>query len=85
MLLASFGMNQSMSRRGNCWDNAPMESFFDTLKTELIGDRIFEDISEARSTIFEWIEVFYNRKRMHSALGYLSPTCFEEKYLALAA
>ena len=74
-LLKSFGMNQSMSRRGNCWDNAPMESFFDTLKTELIGERVFEDINEARSTIFEWIEVFYNRKRMHSALGYVSPTC----------
>ncbi len=84
-LTKSFGMIQSMSRRGNCWDNAPMESFFDTLKTELIDNRIFEDINEARSTIFEWIEVFYNRKRLHSALGYLSPTCFEEKYLALAA
>lgn len=84
-LMKSFGMNQSMSRRGNCWDNAPMESFFDTLKTELIDDHIFEDINEARSTIFEWIEVFYNRRRMHSALGYVSPACFEEKYLALAA
>jgi len=54
-LVKSFGMIQSMSRRGNCWDNAPMESFFDTLKTELIDNRIFEDIHEARSTIFEWI------------------------------
>ena len=83
--LQSFGMIQSMSGRGNCWDNAPMESFFDTLKTELIDGRIFENVNEARSVVFEWIEVFYNRKRMHSALGYLSPTCFEKKYLALAA
>ncbi len=84
-LIKSFGMLQSMSRRRDCWDNAPMESFFDTLKTELIENRTFDDINEARSTVFEWIEVFYNRKRIHSALGYLSPACFEEKYLALAA
>jgi putative transposase len=84
-LIKSFHMIQSMSRRGDCWDNAPMESFFDTLKTELIDNRIFEDIDEAKTMIFEWIEVFYNRKRIHSALGYLSPACFEEKYLAKAA
>ena len=74
-----------MSRRGNCGDNAPMESFFDSLKTELIDNRVFENLSEAKSTVFEWIEVFYNRKRIHSALGYVSPACFEKKYLALAA
>ncbi len=62
-----------------------MERFFDTIKTELIDSRLFEDINEARSSIFEWIEVFYNRKRMHSALGYLAPACFEQKYLAVAA
>jgi putative transposase len=84
-LIKSFNMTQSMSRRGDCWDNAPMESFFDSLKTELIGDCVFENVHEAKTTIFEWIEVFYNRKRIHSALGYLSPACFEEKYLALAA
>ncbi len=84
-LIKSFHMTQSMSRRGDCWDNAPMESFFDSLKTELIENRTFEDVQEAKTTIFEWIEVFYNRKRIHSALGYLSPACFEEKYLALAA
>lgn len=84
-LMKSLGMIQSMSRRGNCWDNAPMESFFDSLKTELIGNKIFEDINEAKSKIFEWIEVFYNRKRIHSSLGYISPACFEEKYLAKAA
>jgi len=84
-LIKSFKMIQSMSRRGDCWDNAPMESFFDTLKTELIDNQIFEDVHEAKTIIFEWIEVFYNRKRIHSALGYLSPSCFEEKYLARAA
>jgi putative transposase len=84
-LIKSFDMTQSMSRRGNCWDNAPMESFFDSLKTELIGNRVFEDLNMAKSTVFEWIEVFYNRQRTHSALGYISPACFEEKYLALAA
>ena len=84
-LMKSFHMVQSMSRRGNCWDNAPMESFFDTLKTELIDNQIFEDVHEAKTIIFEWIEIFYNRKRLHSALRYLSPACFEEKYLALAA
>lgn len=84
-LIKSFQMVQSMSRRGNCWDNAPMERFFDTLKTELIDNQIFEDVHEAKTIIFEWIEVFYNRKRLHSALGYLSPACFEEKYLAMAA
>lgn len=84
-LSESFGITQSMSRSGDCWDNAPIESFFDTLKTELIDDRVFEDVREAKSIIFEWIEVFYNRKRIHSALGYLSPACCEEKYLAQAA
>jgi transposase InsO family protein len=83
--IKSFKMIQSMSRRGDCFDNAPIESFFDTLKTELIENRIFEDVHEAKSTIFEWIEVFYNRKRIHSALGYISPACFEEKCLAQAA
>jgi putative transposase len=83
-LINSFQMTQSMSRRGNCWDNAPMESFFDTLKTELIDNKIFASVYETKTMIFEWIEVFYNRKRLHSALWYLSPACFEEKYLALA-
>lgn len=84
-LVKSFNMIQSMSRRGDCWDNAPMESFFNSLKTELVDNCVFEDVHEAKTKIFEWIEVFYNRKRIHSALGYLSPVCFEEKYLALAA
>lgn len=67
---------QSMSRKGNCWDNAPMESFFDTLKSEFVHHQIFKSKDEAKSKIFEWIEVFYNRQRIHSSLGYKSPTCF---------
>lgn len=67
----------SMSRKGNCWDNAPMESFFSRLKVELIYAELFESIAAAKSAIFEYIEVFYNRKRRHSALGYVSPVEYE--------
>ena len=84
-LATSYGMVQSMSRKGNCWDNAPMESFFDSLKTEGVGDKIFTSAQEAKSFIFEWVEVFYNRERLHSSLGYLSPASFEEKSMAEAA
>jgi putative transposase len=70
----------SMSRRANCWDNAVAESFFGTLKTELIHPRIFSTIAIARTVIAEWIEVFYNRQRIHSTIGYLSPVQFEEDY-----
>ena len=66
-----------MSRRGDCWDNAPMESFFATLKKELIYHEDYQTRAEARRSIFEYIEVFYNRVRRHSALGYLSPADFE--------
>ena len=83
--LTSYGMIQSMSRKANCWDNAPMESFFDSLKTELISKKVFETIDEAKSSIFEWIEIFYNKKRLHSALGYVSPACFEQRIMAKAA
>lgn len=76
---------QSMSRRGNCWDNAPMESFFDTLKCEHVSSKIFENVDEARQSIFEWIEVFYNRIRIHSSLGYKSPTCVHESSMAKAS
>jgi putative transposase len=69
----------SMSRKGNCWDNAPMESFFSRLKVELIYAECFESIAADRSAIFEYIEVFYNRKRRHSALGYLSPADYERR------
>lgn len=70
----------SMSRRGNCWDNAVAESFFGTLKTESIHPTTFLTRTVAKTTIAEWIEVFYNRQRLHSTIGYLSPVQFEEQY-----
>lgn len=76
-LLAANQMLQSMSRKGNVWDNAVMESFFATLKTECIPREGYATREEARRAIFEWIEIFYNRQRSHSTLGYLSPTQFE--------
>ena len=69
----------SMSRKGNCWDNAVAESFFHTLKTELTHHEDFETREEAKQVIFEYIEVFYNRQRKHSANGYLAPYMYEEK------
>ena len=69
----------SMSRRANCYDNAHMESFWGTLKAELLAGRTFATRAEARLAIFEDVEVFYNRVRLHSALGYLSPVDFETK------
>ena len=69
----------SMSRRGNCYDNAFAESFFHSLKMELIYQTVFETIEEAKAAIFEWIEVFYNRERIHSALGYMTPEEFENE------
>jgi len=76
-LLASHGLRASMGRRGECLDNAPVESFFATLKTELVHHRRYRTRAEAKSEIFEYIETFYNRERMHSSLGYLSPAEFE--------
>jgi len=70
-------MRQSMSRKGNCWDNAVAESFFATLKKELIRNHAFETRAHARSEVFEYIEVFYNRQRSHSLLGYETPDGFE--------
>ena len=75
--IADAGLIASMSRKGNCWDNAVAERFFSTLKWELIHRRPFETRSDARRAIFEYIEVFYNRRRRHSSLGYLSPMQFE--------
>jgi len=66
-----------MSRRGNCYDNALMESFWSSLKRGLIHPRVFATRAQAHAAIFEWIEVFYNRERTHSALGYKSPVDFE--------
>lgn len=76
-LLQSHNMEASMSGRGNCWDNAAMESFWATLKTELVHHEHYATHEEARASIFEYIEVFYNRKRLHSSLGYKSPEAFE--------
>jgi putative transposase len=76
-LLARHGITCSMSRRGNCWDNAPMESFFASLKKELTRGEIFATREEARASLFEYIEVFFNRVRRHSSLGYKPPAEYE--------
>lgn len=76
-LLEQHAIRQSMSRKGDCWDNAPMESFFHTSKTELVMHRDYESREEARSDLFEYIEVFYNRQRRHSSTNYEAPMAFE--------
>lgn len=76
-LLRRFAISCSMSRRGNCWDNSPIESFFGTLKQEHVFFCKYKTRDEARRSIFEWIEGFYNRERIHSALGFLSPERYE--------
>lgn len=78
-LVRSSGCLASMSRQGNCWDNAVMESFYSRLKVELIYAEQYGSMEEVRSGIFEYIEIFYNRKRRHSALGNISPAEFERK------
>jgi putative transposase len=75
--LQEHGITLSMSRRGNCWDNACVESFFKTVKNEMQNDARFASRDEARAQLFDYIEVFYNRQRLHSTLGYLSPAQFE--------
>jgi transposase InsO family protein len=77
--LAQHGIICSMSRRGNCWDNAIAESFFATLKVELVHDATWDTRAAARTELFEYIELFYNGQRRHSALGYLSPRAFEHR------
>jgi len=77
-LLNQHGLVPSMSRTGNCYDNAPMESFYGTLKNELIHTQDYATRAQARSSTFEYIEVFYNRQRRHSSLNYLSPEEFEK-------
>jgi putative transposase len=67
----------SMSRKGNCWDNAPSESFFHTIKTELVHHRRYQTREEAKQDIFEYIEVFYNQQRRHSTIDYKAPLQFE--------
>lgn len=79
-LLEKNNLTPSMSRRGNCWDNAPTESFFHSLKTELIYFENYKTREEARKSIFEYIEVFYNRERLHSSLNYKTPVDYEKSF-----
>ncbi|MGH8273201.1 MAG: transposase, partial [Gammaproteobacteria bacterium] len=82
--LKQLGMHASMSRKGNCWDNAVAESFFATVEFELIERRVFASRTQARSAIFEFIEVFYNRQRAHQTLGYKTPLQMEQEYRLVA-
>ena len=79
-LLGQFGMQASMSRRGNCYDNAPIESFWGMLKNELVHHRRYATRRQATQEITEYIEIFYNRQRRQKRLGYLSPAAYEQKY-----
>lgn len=78
-LLAAHDVTCSMSRKGNCWDNAVVESFFSTLKRELPNDHVFEDWREVERAVFAYVDAHYNTKRPHSALGYLTPNEYEER------
>lgn len=85
-LIQEHQLTQSMSRKGNCWDNAVAESFFHSLKVERINRRVFRTQQEARNTIFSYIEMYYNRDRLHSSIGYTSPAEYEvQHYAKLAA
>lgn len=84
-LLAENGIVPSMSRSGNCYDNAVMESFYHTLKTEHVHHTSYETLEEARSDLFAWIEIFYNRNRLHSTLGYQTPFAMEENSMLKVA
>jgi putative transposase len=83
--LAQQGISVSMSRKGNCWDNAVAESFFSTIKAELIRGRLWQGRLELRSAVFEYIEIFYNRQRFHSSLRYKTPLEVENDYYAAQA
>jgi putative transposase len=77
--LTEYGIAASMSRKGNCYDKAVAESFFSTLKNDLVHERDYKTREETRAEIFEFIEVFYNRQRLHQTLGYVSPEQFESQ------
>jgi len=77
--LAQYEIISSMSRKGDCWDNAPMESFYHSLKTECVNFENYRTRNHARQSLFEYIELFYNRKRRHSTIGYISPNIFENR------
>ena len=81
-LAAEFGVTMSMSRKGNAWDNAAMQSFFKTLKVERIYQVRYETRAQARLDIVDWIEGYYNRVRMHTAIGFLAPVAKERSLLA---
>ena len=83
--LAALAITVSMSRKGNCWDNAVAESFFETLKNELVYRRPWRTRDDLRAALFEYIEVFYNRRRLHSSLDYRTPAEVERLHLAAAA
>jgi len=83
--LVEFGMTCSMSRKGNCWDNAPTESFFNSLKHERVHGARYETHDAARADLFDYVEVFYNRSRRHSTLGYQSPIQFMQHWIATQA
>jgi len=83
--LQALGVEVSMSRKGNCWDNAVAESFFATLKNELVHGQTWESRFELRAAVFEYIEVFYNRQRLHSTLGYKTPAQMEREYTRACA
>ena len=80
-LLAEHGIRCSMSRKGDCWDNAVVESFFATLKKEEVHRENYLTHEQAKASLFCYIEIFYNRKRRHSALGYISPHEYEQSIL----
>lgn len=84
-LLGTHNIKCSMSRKGDCWDNAPAESFFSKLKTEHVRGRTYRDLHQAEQDLFWYIEVFYNRKRTHASLGYLSPVQFEQRAMGKQA
>jgi putative transposase len=78
-VLARFPIQVSMSKKGDCYDNAMMESFFSSLKTECVHRQAYQSRAEAKQSLFEWIEVFYNRQRRLSSLGYVSPVAYEQQ------
>ena len=82
VFLSAHNITPSMSRKGDCWDNAVAESFFSALKTEIRPDKIWTTRAEARAAIFEYIEGWYNRRRRHSLIGYVSPAAFETANVA---
>jgi putative transposase len=79
-MLDQYGMVCSMSRKGDCWDNAVVESFFHSLKTEWTADILYKTRDEARADVINYIEMFYNSRRLHSFLGNQNPTAYEKNY-----